>query len=181
MAGRLEQTCYCKTSNDFYKLQISFSTFSQHIWRQLLLRQVSHFSATFLQQNLDFTKTKKKANFVSNSLAQIWLEIGHNLNLRNSPQWKTYTWTRTKKASYRPTVELMVTDALAKEWLWLLTQIWSPGVTEPCLKFSVVLALVQTELHLKPLTSIQCNLKWIQLDPIKCIPHSVLLSSIIGT
>lgn len=127
----------------------------------------------------------------TNSLAQVWLKIWYGLTLRDSPQWKTNVsarrWTRTIPHTYQQ-VKPMRRTLLAEQRPWLLTQValdppppnFFSGTRKWrwCQKFSVFRLVVQTESHLKPLTSIQCNLKWIQLDSVA---HSVQLSLVTGT
>lgn len=136
-----------------------------------------------LQQNFDFTKTKpkkKKAHFLSNSLAQIWLEIWHYLTLRNSPQWKNI---HRKCVSTHVNTLKMHNAHLCQQsnswWrmLWLrndllhesnlIPQNFLESRSEGDAKRPVSFWLsVQTESHLKPLALIQCNLKWIQLNSV---------------
>lgn len=166
-----------KTPYNFYKLQISSSA---------LQRQQSRASATFLHVHfcnktwLFFIKTNR-ARFPSKPSAQVWLQIWPSeLALNGKKTWHTRMhrtvglvelWLRNGCAF------LHESDLIPKvRW----SRRWRTMPPPPVQRHFLALCL---ESHLQPLTLIQCNLKWIQLDSVtfNSLTHSVLLSSITGT
>lgn len=97
MAGRLDKLIIVKPQTiptNFKSLSQLFFTpgeLATALLNGRIVTSVQTFACAFCNKILILQKQnqkKKKAHFLSNSLAQIWLEIWHYLTLRNSPQWK---------------------------------------------------------------------------------------------
>lgn len=130
MAGRLDKHLIVKPPQKIStNFRSSFSTpFFHSSTNGRIVTSVQNLRMCILQQNFFFfltfyftktnKKTKQKAHFMSNSLAQIWLEKFDTIwpsEIALNGKTNTQMCKRTHVNTRIPTVKLIVTDALAEE------------------------------------------------------------------